>query len=141
MTPVQVCMPRIAKRVMLSESYSAVSIQLRRGVSAGTFKINENKTRVVTITHQLKPTDAHFTLNRRNITFVSHVKYLGVLFDKKVTWKFNIEVVVTKAFRTFIIVYTLFKNERLRTNIKLTLHEALIISFSSSSIPIAQLGA
>jgi hypothetical protein len=29
------------------------------------------------------PTEAHLTLNRRNIPFVNHVKYLGVIFDKK----------------------------------------------------------
>jgi hypothetical protein len=32
------CMPQMAKRVMFSESCSAVSIQLRRGASAGTLK-------------------------------------------------------------------------------------------------------
>jgi hypothetical protein len=32
------CMIRIAKRVMFSERGNAVSVQLRRGVSAGTFK-------------------------------------------------------------------------------------------------------
>jgi hypothetical protein len=33
-----VCMPRMAKSVMFSESCSAVSIQVRRGASAGTLK-------------------------------------------------------------------------------------------------------
>jgi hypothetical protein len=34
----------------------------------------------------------------------------------------------SKAFRTLIRVYSLFKSERLRANIKLTLHKALIRS-------------
>jgi hypothetical protein len=36
-------MPQIAKRVMFSESCSEVSIQLRRGASAGTLKSMKTK--------------------------------------------------------------------------------------------------
>jgi hypothetical protein len=56
------------------------------------------------------------------------VKYLGVIFDKKVAWRFRIEVIEVKAFRTFIIIYPLFKSEQLNTNIILTLFKALIRS-------------
>jgi hypothetical protein len=38
------------------------------------------------------------------------------------------EMIEAKTFRTFIRVYSLFKNERSRANIKLTLHKALIRS-------------
>jgi hypothetical protein len=34
----------------------------------------------------------------------------------------------SKAFKTFIRIYSLFKSERLSANIKLTLHKAMIIS-------------
>jgi hypothetical protein len=37
-------------------------------------------------------------------------------------------MIEAKAFRTFLRVYSLFKSERLSTNIKLTLHKALIRS-------------
>jgi hypothetical protein len=37
-------------------------------------------------------------------------------------------MIEAKAFRTFFTIYSLFKSEHLRANIKLTLHKALIIS-------------
>jgi hypothetical protein len=65
-------------------------------------------------------------MNGRKISFVNSVKYLGVIFDKKVTWRLQIEMIEAKAFRTFITIYFLFKSERLSINIKLTLHKALM---------------
>jgi hypothetical protein len=49
-------------------------------------KINEDKTRAINYTRQNRPPDSLLTLNRRNITFVNSLKYLGVLFDKRMTW-------------------------------------------------------
>jgi DUF2075 family protein len=54
------------------------------------------------------------------------VEYLGVIFDKKVIWRLHIEMIEAKAFRTFIKIYSLFKSERLSTN--MILHKALIRS-------------
>jgi hypothetical protein len=70
-----------------------------------------------------RPPESHLTLNERDIPFVNSVKYLGVIFDKKVTWRLHIEMIEVKAFRTFIRIDSLFKSERLSTNIKLTLHK------------------
>jgi hypothetical protein len=39
------------------------------------------------------------------IPFVHSAKYLGVIFDKRVTWRLHIEMIEAKAFRTFIRVY------------------------------------
>jgi hypothetical protein len=62
------------------------------------------------------------------MTFVNSVKYLGVISDKRMTWRLHIEMIEAKVFRTFIRLYSLFKSERLNANIKLTLHKALIRS-------------
>jgi hypothetical protein len=67
-------------------------------------------------------------LNGRKIPFVHHVKYIGVIFDKRITWRFHTEMIETKAFRTFIRIYSLLKSEHLTSNIRLTLHKALIRS-------------
>jgi hypothetical protein len=67
-------------------------------------------------------------LNGRDIPFVKSVKYLGVIFDKRTTWKLHIETTEAKAFITFIGVYSIFKSGRLSPNIKLTLHKAVIRS-------------
>jgi hypothetical protein len=42
--------------------------------------------------------------------FVNHVKYLGVTFGKRITWRLHIEMTGAKAFRTFIGIYSLFKS-------------------------------
>jgi hypothetical protein len=67
-------------------------------------------------------------LNGRNISFINHVKYLSVMFDKRITWRLHIQVTEAKAFRTFIRIYSLFKSERLSVNITLNFYKALIRS-------------
>jgi hypothetical protein len=78
---------------------------------------------------------SRLTLNGRIIPFVNDIKYLGVIFDKKITWRLHIQMIEAKAFRTFITVYSLFKSERLSANIKLTLHKALIRSVMTYASP------
>jgi hypothetical protein len=41
---------------------------------------------------------------------LDHVKYLGVIFDKRITWRLHMEMIEAKAFRTFIRTYPLFKS-------------------------------
>jgi hypothetical protein len=65
-------------------------------------------------------------MNDGNIPLVNHVKYLGVIFDKRITWRLHTEITEARAFRTFIRIYSLFKSESLSTDITLTLHKALI---------------
>jgi hypothetical protein len=89
-------------------------------------KFNEDKTQGIYFSHSRRPPVSHFTLNGRDIPFVTSIKYLGVTFDKNVTWRLHIQVIEAKALRTFIRVYFLFKSERLSANIKLTLHMAPI---------------
>jgi hypothetical protein len=42
------------------------------------------------------------------------------------TWRLHIETVTPEAFRTFIILYSLFKSDRLSTNSEVIHHKALI---------------
>jgi hypothetical protein len=76
-----------------------------------------------------------------NITFINHVKYLSVIFDKRITWRLHREMIEDKAFRTFIGIYSLSKSERLSANIKLTLENALINSVMTSACPSWDLAA
>jgi hypothetical protein len=50
-------------------------------------------------------------------------------------WKLHIEKIEAKAFRTFITLYSLFKSGRINSNIKLTLHKALIRSVMTYASP------
>jgi hypothetical protein len=65
-------------------------------------KINEDKTRAIYFSHRIRPPESLLTLNGWNIPFENSVKYLGVIFDKKITWRPHIEMNEAKAFRTFI---------------------------------------
>jgi hypothetical protein len=98
-------------------------------------KINEEKTQAIYFSRQRRPPDSLLTLNGRKIPFVNNVKYLGVIFDKRITWSLHVETIDAKAFGTFIRLYSLFKSERLSVNIKLNLHKALIRSVMTYACP------
>jgi hypothetical protein len=98
-------------------------------------KINEDKTRAITSLIEGDRPTLLLTLNGWNIPFVINVKHVGVIFDKRMTWRLHIEIIEAKAFRTFIRIYSLFKSERLSANIKLTLHKALIRSVMTYACP------
>jgi hypothetical protein len=61
-------------------------------------KVNEDKTQAIYFSHRLRAPEAHLTLNGQNIPSVSHIKYLGVIFDKRITWRLHIEMIGAKAF-------------------------------------------
>jgi hypothetical protein len=90
---------------------------------------------VVYFTRRNRLPDSLLKLNEQNTYFVNSVKYLGVLFDKRMTWGLHIQTIEAKAFRTFIRIYSLFKSKRLNTNNKLTLHKALIRSVMTYACP------
>jgi hypothetical protein len=54
-------------------------------------KIDDDKTRVIYFSHRLRPPEVHLT-------------YLGIIFNERITWRFHIEIIEDKAFRTFIRV-------------------------------------
>jgi hypothetical protein len=99
------------------------------------FKINEDKTRRIYFSRSRRPPESHLTINGRDIPFVISAKYLGVLFDRKITWRLHIEMIEAKAFRTFMKTHSLLKSERLSANIKLALHKALIRSVMTYASP------
>jgi hypothetical protein len=49
----------------------------------------------------LGPLRLILTMNGRNIPFDNHVKYLGVIFDKRIAWRLHIDMIEAKAVRTF----------------------------------------
>jgi hypothetical protein len=98
-------------------------------------KINYDKTRAIYISRPISPPYSLLTLNGRDIPFVNSIKYLGVIFDKKTTWRLHIETIEAKDFRTFITIYLLFIRQRLSTNIKLTLHKTVIRSAMTYACP------
>jgi hypothetical protein len=68
--------------------------KLQRGVNSlaawcerWNIKINEDKSRAIYFSHRIRRPESLLTLNGRNIPFVNNVKYFGVIFDKKITWR------------------------------------------------------
>jgi hypothetical protein len=64
-----------------------------------------------------------------------------MIFVKRITWKLHIEMIEAKAFGIFIRIYSLFKSERLRANIKVTLQKALITIVMTYACPTSELEA
>jgi hypothetical protein len=98
--------------------------KLQRGLSVTekwcerlNIKSNEDKTWAIYFSHRLSLPEAHLALNEWNNPFINHVKYLGVIFKKNITWRLHVEMIEAKAFRKFIRIYSLFKNESLTANI------------------------
>jgi hypothetical protein len=56
-------------------------------------------------------------------------------------WGLPREMIEADAFRTFIRLYSLFKSERLRANVKLILHKLLTRSVMTYSCPAWELAA
>jgi hypothetical protein len=50
-------------------------------------KINEDKTRGIYFSRNRRPPESRLTLNGKNFPFVNNAKYLGVIFDRKITWR------------------------------------------------------
>jgi hypothetical protein len=98
-------------------------------------KMNDDKTQAIYFSHQRRPHESLLALNGRNIPLVNNVEYLEVIFDKKITWRSHIKMIEAKAFRAFFTTFALFKSKRLCTNIKLTLHKALVRSVVTYACP------
>jgi hypothetical protein len=63
-------------------------------------KIDEDKTQAVYFSHVVTPPLIHLTLNGQCIPFVNHVKYVGVIFDKRISWRLHIEMIEARSIRT-----------------------------------------
>jgi hypothetical protein len=121
---------------MLAGSCSEFSVMFEMWCERSNIKIDEHKTQAIYFSHTLWPPEAHLPLNGRNLPFVNHVKYLCVFFDKNITWRLHIEMIETKAFRTFFRIYSLFKSERLIANIKL-ITSISVITYASPAWKLA----
>jgi hypothetical protein len=129
-------MRQIAKRVLFSENCTAVSLSsMETWCERWNIKINGEKSKGIYFSRRRGPPESHLTLNGRNIPFVNRVIYLGVILNRKITWRLHIEIIEAKAFRTFIKVYPLFKSERLSGNIEVTLQKALIRTIMTYACP------
>jgi hypothetical protein len=126
----------------------AFSTKLQRGLTAvgswcqrWNIKINEGKTQAIYFSRRRRMPENDLQLNRRNIPFVNSVKYLGVTFDRKMTWRLHIEKTAAKALGTYIMTYSIFKSKHLSVNIKLIMYRGQIRSIMTYVCPIWEFAA
>ena len=61
-------------------------IKISNWMATNKLCLNYEKTVFLTLTNQKSPCKLNVNINNNIITEVNHVKYLGVIFDKKLTW-------------------------------------------------------
>jgi hypothetical protein len=98
-------------------------------------KINEGKTQAIYVSRRRRMPEDDLQPNGRNIPFVNSAKYLGVISDRRMTWRLHIEKTSAKAFGTYIRTYSIFKSKHLSGNIKLIAYRALIRSIITYACP------
>jgi hypothetical protein len=91
-------------------------------------KINEDKTQAIYFSHRRTPVEAFLTLKGRQIPFANHVKYLDVIFDKKISWNIYTKTITTNALCIFLGIYPILKSKRYSVGTELIIHKALIRS-------------
>jgi hypothetical protein len=55
--------------------------------------ITEGKTPALCFSYRIRPPESLLALHGRNIPMLNSVQHLGVIFDKKITWRLHIETV------------------------------------------------
>jgi hypothetical protein len=83
---------------------SVVSLLWCHGIGAGT-KMNEGMTRAIYFSKSPRTPGEDVQLNGRNVSFVNSGKYVGVIFDRRITWRPN------KALGTYMRIYSVFKGK------------------------------
>jgi hypothetical protein len=81
------------------------------------------------------PVEAFLTLKGQQVSFRGQVKYLDVIFYKKIRWKLHIQMINTKALQIFTSIYPLLKSEPLSIGMKLIFYKALIRSIVTYACP------
>jgi hypothetical protein len=98
-------------------------------------KINEGKINAIYFSRRPRQPEDDLQINGRNIPFVNSVKYFGVTFDRRMTWRLHIELIAAKALGTYIRTYSIFKSKHLSSHIKLIVYRALIRSIMTYACP------
>jgi hypothetical protein len=112
--------------------------KLQRGLTAvgswyqrWNIKIKEKMIHAIYFSKRCRMPRDDLQLNGRNIPFVNSVKYLGVIFDRRMTWRLHIEKIAAKALGTYISTYPVLTNKHLSTNIKVIVYRALMRSITT----------
>jgi hypothetical protein len=98
-------------------------------------KINEGRSQAIYFSRRSRMPEDDLQLNGRNIPFVNSVKYLGVTFDRRMTWRLHIKKTAAKSLGTYIRTYSIFRSKHLSVNIKLIMYRGQIRSIMTYACP------
>jgi hypothetical protein len=112
--------------------------KLQRGLTAvvswcqrWNIKINEGKSQAIYFSRRRRMPRDDLQMNGLNIPFVNSAEYLGVIFDRRLTWRLYIEGTSAKV----LALYSIFKSKHLSADIKLIVCRALIRSIMTYARP------
>jgi len=127
--------PLIVKRVYVLRKLQCSLTTMESWCEYWNIRINEENTQAIYFSHQCTPVWAFLALKGWQIPFVNHMKYLGVIFYKKISWKLCIGTIAAKALHIFISIYPILKSEHLSIGTKLIIYKALIKSTDLLCLP------
>ena len=109
---------------------------LMKWLNANKISLNVAKTEVILFRHPNKQIDynVRLKLNGKRLTFTTHVKYLGVILDENLSWKFHINSISTKLRKSNGIISRL--RYYLPKSILISLYYALFHSHVSYSLQV-----
>ena len=116
-------------------------VELDEWCSLWRVKINGPKSNVMVITPKRTYAPPNLFVNGEEIPVVTQSKYLGIIFDNKLTWKDHLKYALTKAKqRTAFFHQRFYDSHRLSTDTRLLIYETLIRPILTYGAP-AWLGA
>ena len=92
--------------VVAQLEYASVSVELQKDLCRinrwsyqNGIRINASKSCVMRISHKRKPGAPYYSYGDTELPIVTNTNILGVMFDKKLDWKLQIESVMSKSRR------------------------------------------
>lgn len=122
-------------RLILSRLGAHMS-KIERWMADWKIKLNPVKTQAVWFTRGRPVIDHRLIVGNRPIDWSSQVRYLGLMFDKGLTWKSNTLFFTRKANTQMAILFPLFnRNSLLSTPNKVLLYKCIIRAILTFGIP------
>jgi ABC-type transporter MlaC component len=82
-------------------------------------KINEAKPQAIYFSTRRRTAEDLLQVIGWNITFLNNAKYIKAIFDRRTTWRLQIETNAAKVLGTYIRAYFILKSKHESANIKL----------------------
>jgi hypothetical protein len=118
-----------------AEAYANASVaRIEKWARENKMQFNESKSKVMIISRKRRQAEINIIRNNRRLVQVKEIKYLGILFDSKLTFNSHIDYISEKARK---LVYMLSKTAKLNCGLG---HKATKIIFEGEFVPLMTYG-